>query len=107
MAVMTGFRIYVFKELEKIPEGRVVTVTQLARLANSPGARDAVRRILRDGEAREYPYWRVVDEDGSLLQTVGGDPEHQREKLEQEDVEFLDDGKVDLSAHQVSRDDSS
>lgn len=107
MAVMTGFRIYVFKELEKIPQGSVVTVPQLARLANVSGARDAVRRILRDNEAREHPYWRVVEEDGSLLETVGGGPNHQREKLEQENIQFDDEGRVDLSEHHASRDESS
>lgn len=107
MSVMTGFRIYMFKELAKIPEGTVVTIPQLARLADAPGARDAVRRILNSDQARDHAFWRVVEEDGSLIETIGGPPDHQREKLQQEDVAFVDEHQVDLDAHQFQNQDKT
>jgi len=100
MGRMTGVRIFVYEELENVPEGQVVTVPQLAELAEVPGARNAIRRILRDSESLDYSYWRVVEENGALLeQTAGGGSDHQEDKLSEEGVE-VSDGQVDLDAVQ-------
>jgi alkylated DNA nucleotide flippase Atl1 len=98
MGRMTGVRIFVYNHLDQVPEGKIITVPQLAKLSEVSGARNAIKRILKDDESREHPYWRVVDEDGSLLETVGGDTDHQREKLESEGVD-VSDGRVDVEAH--------
>lgn len=100
MGRMTGVRIFVYEELEKVPEGQVVTVPQLADLAEVPGARNAVRRILRDSESLDYSYWRVVEDNGNLLEeTAGGGRDHQEQKLSKEGVEVTD-GQVDLDTVQ-------
>jgi len=95
MGRMTGVRIFVYEHLDQVPEGHVVTVSQLAKLADVPGARNAIHRILNDRESRDHPYWRVVADDGSLIETIGGERNHQREKLEQEGIE-IQDGRVDI-----------
>lgn len=99
MGRMTGVRIFVFEHLDQVPEGQVITVPQLAKLADVSGARNGVRRILNDDEALDHPYWRVVAADGSLIETVGGDMDHQREQLSEEGVE-VSGGTVDLDAYQ-------
>lgn len=98
MGRMTGVRIFVYQHLDQVPEGKVVTVPQLAKLADVSGARNGVRRILNASESREHPYWRVVEEDGSLLETIGGDRDHQKEKLEAEGVD-VNDGRVDVDEY--------
>lgn len=100
MGRMTGVRIFVYEELDSVPEGNVVTVPQLAKMADVSGARNAIRRILRDSESKKHAYWRVVAEDGSLLErTAGGSESHQEEKLSEEGVQ-VSEGKVDLDAVQ-------
>ena len=100
MGRMTGVRIFVYEELDSVPEGKVVTVPQLAKLADVSGARNAVKRILRDSESKKHADWKVVEEDGTLLErTAGGGESHQQEKLAEEGVE-VSDGKVDLNADQ-------
>lgn len=105
MARITGVRIYVEKIAGRIPEGSVLTVTELAREADAAGARRGIKKILSD-QPDDVPYWRVVDEDGSLLDLAPGYLEVQREKLESEGIDVQDD-RVDLDDYQwVPEDDS-
>ncbi len=97
MARMTGVRIYVVRLMNQIPEGSVMTVTDLAREAGSAGARRAVRQIVAD-RPEESPYWRVVEEDGRLLDLDESFRDVQREKLADEGLE-PDDGSVDVERH--------
>jgi len=98
MGRVTGVRIFVYEHLDQVLEGHVITIPQLAKLSDVSGARNGIRRILNDKETTEHPYWRVVAEDGSLIETVGGDADHQREKLESEGVE-VSNGRVDVEEY--------
>lgn len=98
MGRMTGVRIFVYEHLDQVPEGQVITVPQLATLSDVSGARNAIKRILKHDESIDHPYWRVVDEDGSLLETVGGDTSFQEEKLSAEGVD-VSGGKVDVEQY--------
>ncbi|WKZ82578.1 MAG: MGMT family protein [Acidimicrobiia bacterium] len=62
---MTPFEAAVAAVLESIPEGEVITYSELAAEAGHPGAARAVGRFLaREGAG--YPWWRVVTAAGRL-----------------------------------------
>ena len=96
MARMTGVRIYVLKFIRRVPEGSVITVPDLARAADARGARRAMIRIVAE-RPEDTPYWRVVNEDGSLLELDEQFRDEQRERLSEEGVE-LEGDRVDLDA---------
>jgi|JI10StandDraft_1071094.scaffolds.fasta_scaffold06639_5 alkylated DNA nucleotide flippase Atl1 len=96
--------------IRRVPEGRVVTLGALrANLAKAHGAdftcpltTGIFLRIV--GEAAEEeraarggdvaPYWRVVRDDGALIETLPGGTEAQARRLVAEDVTVLFLGKV-------------
>jgi alkylated DNA nucleotide flippase Atl1 len=73
------------------------TVEDLAREAGAAGARRSVRQIVAD-RPEESPYWRVVEEDGRLLDLDESFRDVQREKLAGEGLE-PDDGSVDVEQY--------
>lgn len=79
-----------------IPPGRVATYGQLARLCGRPGAARQVGQALGRG-ASDCAH-RVVNCRGALSGAAAFRIEGlQRQLLEAEGVEFLPDGRVDLS----------
>jgi len=92
------FTAEVVRILKEIPPGRVVTYGQVARLAGSPRAARQVVRILHTmSEKHQLPWHRVVNAKGEIVVPDDESREVQRMLLECEDVEFLSDGRVDLS----------
>ncbi|MCL2409509.1 MAG: methylated-DNA--[protein]-cysteine S-methyltransferase [Oscillospiraceae bacterium] len=91
---MSSFSQQVFDIVAQIPRGKVISYGQIARLLGHPrGARQVgwAMRNCPDG----LPWQRVVMADGSI---TGGDfAELRREKLASEGVEFLPDGRVNMS----------
>jgi alkylated DNA nucleotide flippase Atl1 len=83
--------------IRKVPRGRVVTQAQLReQLARAAGAdvacpittgifvrvvAEAAAEQLSAGKSRVTPYWRVVREDGRLLEKLPGGPARQAERL--------------------------
>jgi len=86
--------------IRKVPRGRVVTLTELReKLAQAAGAdvtcpmvsgmhvrvvAEAADEDLRAGKSRITPSWRVVRDDGRLLEKLPGGPVAQAEQLEAE-----------------------
>jgi alkylated DNA nucleotide flippase Atl1 len=86
--------------IRKVPRGKVITLTQLRdKLARAAGAdvtcamvagmfvrisAEAASEDLRAGKSRITPYWRVVRDDGRLLEKLPGGPTEQARHLEAE-----------------------
>lgn len=72
--------------LSKIPQGRLVTYGQLAKMAGYPGLARWVGRVLSQlPDDTELPWHRVVAADGRLSlpqNTRAGDEQRQRLRLE-------------------------
>lgn len=86
----------IYQLVSRIPPGKVSTYGQLALLAGSPRA----ARIVGAALARApfgLPCHRVLYRGGSLCcdQAFGG-KDVQRQRLEEEGVPFLSDGRVDV-----------
>ena len=84
--------------LRSIPYGRVISYGRVAELAGCPRSGADARRVARvlHSMSKKYslPWWRVVKKDGSIGLREASDL--QRRLLEQEGVEFLASGAVDL-----------
>ena len=95
---MQPFTAEVVRILKEIPEGYVVTYGQVARMAGSPRAARQVVRILHTmSEKHGLPWHRVVNARGEIAVPDDESKELQRLLLQGEDVQFLSDGRVDLS----------
>ena len=98
MSELQPFTAEVVRIFKEIPPGRVVTYGQVARLAGSPRAARQVVRILHTmSEKHQLPWHRVVNAKGEIAVPDDESRELQRMLLESEEVEFLSDGRVDLS----------
>jgi len=93
-----NFRERVYKITADIPQGKVATYGQIARLAGSPGAARAVGSLMKTNPfAPRVPCHRVVAADGSLTGfSAAGGIIKKKSMLEGEGVFFVK-GKVDLS----------
>jgi len=96
--------------IRKVPRGKVVTLTALReKLAKAAGAdvtcamvagmfvrivAEAAEEDLRAGKSRVTPWWRVVRDDGSLLEKLPGGPVAQAGHLEAEGREIQKSGKL-------------
>ena len=87
----------VLSVVEEIPEGRVATYSQIARLIGRDRNARLVGRILSMSDYYgQYPCHRVVNHDG---RTAPGFL-RQRQLLQEEGVEFRTNGCVDLKKYQ-------
>ncbi|MDO5116290.1 MAG: MGMT family protein [Synergistaceae bacterium] len=92
---MDSFFDSVYRIVEKIPRGKVVSYSQIARMLGNPRAARQVGWAMRrcpDG----LPWQRVVMADGVI--TGGLYAELRRVRLKAEGVPFLPDGRVDMKA---------
>jgi methylated-DNA-protein-cysteine methyltransferase-like protein len=97
-AVMTERLIYeILSAVEEIPEGRVATYGQIARLIGRDKNARLVGKVLSRAEYYgKYPCHRVVNHAGRLAPHF---PE-QRHLLEDEGVKFRDETHVDMKKYQ-------
>ena len=97
-----SFSSRVYKMVQAIPQGSVATYGQIARLADAPRNARFVGYALHVNPAPGIiPCHRVVFKDGHLPENFAfGGPESQRELLEEEGIEFLSDGRVDMARFQ-------
>ena len=87
----------VLSVVAEIPEGRVATYGQIARLTGRDRNARLVGKILSMSEYYgQYPCHRVVNHAGRTAPAF----RTQRERLEEEGVEFKDNGCVDLKKYQ-------
>ena len=85
--------------VRQIPEGRVASYGQIARMMGEPRKARFVGYAMHasPGVAGGVPCHRVVFKDGSLAPGFAfGGAGAQRELLEAEGIEFLPDGRVDM-----------
>ncbi|MCI9273194.1 MAG: methylated-DNA--[protein]-cysteine S-methyltransferase [Clostridiales bacterium] len=95
---MEPFHTRVYRVVSEIPRGRVSTYGQVAFFAGSPGAARAVGWVLRRCPFPEIPCHRVINAQGALAaDEIFGGEGVQRNKLLEEGILFLKDGRVDLS----------
>lgn len=98
---MTEFAKRIYEVVRSIPEGRVMSYGQVARMAGNPRGARAVGFVLhRNPEPGVIPCHRVVFRDGSTCTGYAfGGPEVQRELLRAEGVGLLEDGRVDMKTY--------
>lgn len=97
---MKTFRHKVITLVKQIPEGKVATYGQIARLVAAPRAARQIGMVLfglRDSEAGDIPWQRVINAQGGISTYKVGHGELQRALLEAEGVVFDAQGRVDLS----------
>jgi len=92
---MNPFYKQIYAIVEKIPQGKVVSYGKIAAALGRPRSSREVGRAMRVCPAENIPWQRVVMADGTI--TGGGYAEMRKAILEEEGVEFLPDGKVDMS----------
>ncbi len=96
-----SFYDVVYKEVKKIPRGKVATYGQIAVMCNSPRATRAVGYALHfNPDHKNIPCYRVVNRFGHLAPkfAFGGIEEHAA-KLRADGVEVSEDYTVDLSKY--------
>jgi methylated-DNA-protein-cysteine methyltransferase-like protein len=87
----------VYKLVKKVPPGKVVTYSQVAKALGQPKNSRVVGYALHMNRSANVPCHRVVDRDGRLATTFGfGGWREQRRRLEEEGVEYKDEMHVDL-----------
>ena len=84
--------------IRRIPEGKVASYGQIARLAGRPRAARRVAWLLH-GASDGLPWHRVVNAAGAISPRAGDGPARQREKLLAEGVAVDAAGAVDLAVY--------
>ena len=97
---MNSFEI-IYQVVCRIPEGKVATYGQVARLAGNPRWARVVGYALHVNPAfGKIPCHRVVNRDGRTAPAFAfGGSDVQRAMLEGEGVTFLPDGRVNMAKH--------
>jgi len=92
----------VYALVSRIPYGKVATYGQIARMLGAPRAARIVGWAMHDNpHGSRVPCHRVIQQGGTCSPNFQiGDPGAQRRLLEEEGVQFLLGGRVDLEAHQ-------
>lgn len=99
--MMTPFTENVIKMIKQIPEGKVMTYGQIARLAGSPRAARQVVRILHSMSKKyELPWHRVVNAEGKIVIKDEVSYYEQILKLEAEGVALGSFNEIDLKTYQ-------
>ena len=98
---MTPFTETVIEIIQSIPEGKVMTYGQIARLAGSPRAARQVVRILHSMSKKyRLPWHRVINAKGQIALQDDEAFTEQRWSLEAEGVEIGLHGTIDLEKYQ-------
>ena len=88
----------IYAAVRRVPFGRVATYGQIARLAGNPRWPRVVGYALHVCRDNSLPCHRIVNREGRLCEGFDAmGSETQRILLAAEGVEFLPDGRVDLS----------
>ncbi len=101
----SGFFEKVYDAVKLIPKGNVATYGTIARIIGEPRKARYVGWALHSNPyPRIVPCHRVVDRNGNLSGAFAfGGPHIQRQMLEDEGVEFMEDGTIDLEKFQMQR----
>ena len=91
------FHALAIAAIRRIPEGRVATYGQIAKLCGNPRAARQVVRVLHSCSKKErLPWHRVINAKGRISLFPGRGYELQQALLRDEGVEFRLDGSIDL-----------
>lgn len=92
----------VIEIIKNIPEGKVMTYGQIARIAGSPrGARQVVRVLHSMSAKYNLPWHRVINTKGELTIKDYDLRSLQKLYLQNEGVDFLQEYTINLPKHQV------
>lgn len=96
------FTAKVIKMIRSIPEGKVATYGQIAKLAGKPQGSRGVAWILHScSTAYKLPWHRVINSKGQISFEEGTHNfRQQKRRLEKEGVEFQAAGKLSLKIYQ-------
>ena len=98
---MTPFTENVVEIIRSIPEGKVATYGQVARLAGSPrAARQVVRALHSMSKKHRLPWHRVINAKGQIALQDDESYNEQVLSLEAEGVEIGLNGVIDLDRFQ-------
>jgi methylated-DNA-protein-cysteine methyltransferase-like protein len=99
--LMTPFTENVVEIIRSIPEGKVATYGQVARLAGSPrAARQVVRALHSMSKKHRLPWHRVINAKGQIALQDDESYNEQVLSLEAEGVEIGLNGVIDLDRYQ-------
>jgi methylated-DNA-protein-cysteine methyltransferase related protein len=99
--LMTPFTENVVEIIRSIPEGKVATYGQVARLAGSPrAARQVVRALHSMSKKHRLPWHRVINAKGQIALQDDESYNEQVLSLEAEGVEIGLNGVIDLERYQ-------
>lgn len=104
---MKPFTAKVIDLIQRIPEGRVMTYGQIAKLAGSPrGARQVVRILHSSSAKHRLPWHRIVNAKGEIA--IKDEVSNQLQKLflQGEGIRLDGDERVNLPAYQFWPEDS-
>ncbi|WP_453990566.1 MGMT family protein [Bacillus nitroreducens] len=97
---MQPFTENVIQIISQIPQGKVMTYGQIARLSGSPrGARQVVRILHSMSKKHNLPWFRVINSKGEIAIRDEETRTAQIIFLEDEGVEVVN-GSIDLSRYQ-------
>ncbi|WP_257351221.1 MGMT family protein [Pseudalkalibacillus decolorationis] len=100
---MTPFTKKVIELIKNIPEGKVMTYGQIARLAGSArGARQVVRVLHSSSKKYNLPWHRVINSKGEIGFQDDEGFNVQRLSLESEGIEFISEKKLDLKRYRYN-----
>lgn len=94
-----SFYDQIYATVRRIPPGKVASYGQIARLLGNPRAARSVGWALHNlPEGSDVPWQRVINAQGIIsLDAHGPGGAIQRAMLEEEGIEFDEQGRVDLS----------
>ncbi len=103
MAQTEKYQLYiaVYQVVQEIPEGKVATYGQVAKLLGLPNHARHVGFALSalDSDSR-IPWHRVVNAKGEAHPRHAGELSFQRQRLEKEGVVFSENGRISLKKFQ-------
>lgn len=99
---MKGNSVYgeIYAWVHRVPEGKVATYGQVARLAGKCSARQVgyAMAALQDGAG--VPWHRIINSQGRISPRTGSEGHRlQRILLEAEGIDFAADGSIDLAQY--------
>ncbi|CAM3156062.1 MULTISPECIES: MGMT family protein [Vibrio] len=96
---MDQFLSHIFTVIYRIPEGKVSTYGEIAKMAGYPGyARHVGKALGNLPEGSKLPWFRVINSKGEISLT-GPDWERQREHLVAEGIAVSSTGKISLKKY--------
>ncbi|MEK5208797.1 MGMT family protein [Psychrobacillus sp. FSL H8-0510] len=94
---MNPFTEKAIQIIKSIPQGKVMTYGQIAKVAGSPrGARQVVRVLHSMSANYNLPWHRVINAKGEIVIADEESAYSQKVMLKEEGVKFLANGRVDL-----------